>query len=48
MAQIGEKRHVDRILVGELEGHGLRGRPRLRWKDNIEIELKEVGWNGLD
>jgi hypothetical protein len=26
-----------------LEGHGLLGRPRLRWKDNIEIDLKEIG-----
>jgi hypothetical protein len=31
-----------------LEGCGLLGRPRLRWKDDVEIDLKEVGWNGMD
>jgi hypothetical protein len=24
------------------------GRPRRRWEDNIKMDLKEVGWGGLD
>jgi hypothetical protein len=24
------------------------GRPRRRWVDNIKIDLREVGWDGLD
>jgi hypothetical protein len=24
------------------------GRPRLRWVDNIKIELREIGWGGMD
>ena len=31
-----------------MEVHGLLGKPRLSLKDNIEIDLKEVGWNGMD
>jgi hypothetical protein len=25
-----------------------RGRPRRRWVDNIKIDLREIGWNGMD
>jgi hypothetical protein len=36
--------------VGKLEGKRPIERPRLRWKDNIKVDLKEVGcgdvvWN---
>jgi len=24
------------------------GRPRLRWEDNIKIDLQEVGWGDMD
>jgi hypothetical protein len=24
------------------------GRPRRRWVDNIEIDLREIGWDGMD
>ena len=24
------------------------GRPRRRWEDNIKINLREVGWGGID
>jgi hypothetical protein len=47
-ARIGEKRNVYRILVGKLEGKRPLGRPRRRWLDNIEIDLKEIGWDGMD
>jgi hypothetical protein len=25
----------------------LLGRPRYRWKDNIKMELREMGWNDV-
>jgi hypothetical protein len=29
---------------GEREGKRPLGRPRLRWEDNIHMDLQEVGW----
>jgi hypothetical protein len=37
-----------RILVGKPEGKRLLGRPRRRWVDNIKIDLREIGWDGMD
>jgi hypothetical protein len=39
-----EKRNAYRILVGRLEGK----RPRHRWVDNIKMDLREIGWDGMD
>jgi hypothetical protein len=49
---MGEKRNMHRLLVGTPEGKRLLGRPRLRWIDNIKMDLLEVGvslvdWIGL-
>jgi len=44
---MGERRGVYRVLVGEPEGNGPLGRSRHRWKDNIKLDLQEVGW-GMD
>jgi hypothetical protein len=24
------------------------GRPRCRWVDNIKMDLREIGWGGMD
>jgi len=40
---MGEGRGVPRVLVGKPEGKRPLGRPRRRWKDNIKIDLQEVG-----
>jgi hypothetical protein len=45
---MGEGRGVYRILVGKPEGNRQLGRPRRRQKDNIKIDLQEVGWGGMD
>jgi hypothetical protein len=37
-----------RILVGKSEGRRPLGRPRCRWQDNIKINVKDVGWSGMD
>jgi hypothetical protein len=34
--------------VGNAEGMRPLGRPRCRWVDNIKMDLREVGWNGMD
>jgi hypothetical protein len=46
VAQIGEKRNANRILVGKPEGKRPVGRPRRRWEDNIRMYLREIG--GMD
>jgi hypothetical protein len=35
-------------LVGKQGGKIPLGRPRLRWEDNIKMDLKEVGCGGMD
>jgi hypothetical protein len=43
-----EKRNAYRILVGKAEGRRSLGKPRHRWADNIEMDLREIGWDGMD
>jgi hypothetical protein len=45
---MGEKRNAYRILVGKPEGTRPLGRPRRRWADNIKMDLRKIGWAGLD
>jgi hypothetical protein len=47
-ARMGEKRNTYRILVGNPEGKRPLGRPRCRWVDNIKMNLREIGWDGID
>jgi hypothetical protein len=37
-----------RILVGKPEGKRPLGRPRSRRVDSIKIDLREMGWVGVD
>ena len=46
--RVGDRSGVDRILVGKPEGHRPHGRPRRRWKDNIKMDLQEVGCGCMD
>jgi hypothetical protein len=34
--------------VGKLEGKTPLGRPRRRWVGNIEMDLREIRWDGMD
>ena len=45
---MGKRRGVYRVLVGKPEGKRLLGRPRLRWEDNIKMDLQEVGCEGMN
>jgi hypothetical protein len=44
----GEARNAYRILVGKPEGKRPLGRPKRRWVDNIKMDLREKGLDGLD
>jgi hypothetical protein len=48
IAFMGDMRGAHRDLVGKPEGRRPLGRPRRRWKDNIKMDLKEVGWGVMD
>jgi hypothetical protein len=43
-----EKRNAYRILVGKPEGKKPLGRPRRRLVNSIKMELREIGWDGVD
>jgi len=45
---MGEKSGVYRVLVVKPEGKRLFRRPRRRWDDNIEMDLKELGCVSMD
>jgi hypothetical protein len=45
---MGEGRSVYRVLVGGSEGKRPLGRPRLRWEDNIKMDLGETGIDGAN
>ena len=48
IARMGARIGVYRVLMGKPEGKRPRGRPRLRWKDNIKMDLQAVGCGGMD
>jgi hypothetical protein len=43
-----EMRNSYSILVGKPEGKRPLGRHRQRWEDNIRMNLREIGWEGVD
>jgi hypothetical protein len=48
VARIGEDMNTYRILLGKPEGKRPLGKPRRRWMDNIKIDLRVIGWEGVD
>ena len=45
---MGERRGINRVLVGKPEGKRPLWRPSRRWEDNIKMDLQEVGCGGID
>jgi hypothetical protein len=48
VARMWEKRNAYRILVAKPEGKIPLRRPRRTWVDNTKMDLREIGWGGLD
>jgi hypothetical protein len=43
---MGVGKGVYRVLIGRPKGKRPLGRPRCMWKDNIKMDLREIGING--
>jgi hypothetical protein len=41
-------RDAYKILAGRTEGRKPLGRHKRRWEDNIRMDLRELGWEGVD
>jgi hypothetical protein len=48
VARTEEKENVYKILVHKLEGKIPLGKFGRRSNDNFKMDLREIGWNGLD
>jgi hypothetical protein len=46
--QMEAKRNAYKIFVGKPEGKRPLGRPRQTWVGSIKIDLREIGWDGMD
>jgi hypothetical protein len=44
---MGEIRSGYKTSVGESEGKRPHGILRCRWEDNIKMDLREIGWEGV-
>jgi hypothetical protein len=44
---MGDGRGVYRVLVGRLKGKRPLRKPWHRWEDNIKLDLREIGMNGV-
>jgi hypothetical protein len=45
---MGAMRNAHKILVGKPEGKRPLAKPKRTWEDNIRIDIKEIGWQGVD
>jgi hypothetical protein len=45
---MGEEKKVYRVFMGKLEGKRPLGKPRPSWEDGIRVDLREMGWRGMD
>ena len=45
---MGNRRGACRLLVDRPEGKGLLRRPGLSWEENIQMDIKKLGWAGMD
>jgi len=47
VACMGEMQNAYNSLVGKPEGKRPLRRPKHRWEDNIRLDLREIGWEGV-
>jgi len=43
-----EEKRIEFFFVGEPQGKRPLRKPRRRWDDNIGMDLRGMGWEGLD
>jgi hypothetical protein len=43
-----DRRGVSRVLLGRPVEKRKLGRSRRRWKDNIKVDIPEMGWRGAE
>jgi hypothetical protein len=48
VARMGEKRYAYRVLLEKPECMRPLGRPKRRWMNNTKMNLREIGWDGVD
>ena len=48
VAHMGERKVIERVLVGKPEGKRPLGRPGFRWEDYIKMDVQEMGCGGMD
>jgi hypothetical protein len=48
VARMGEERKVHRLLVEKPEGKRQLGRPNHRCEDGIRLDIREIGWWGVE
>jgi hypothetical protein len=48
VASMGEGRNVYRVLVGKSKGRRPLERPRRRWENKLKLDLREIGWGGVE
>jgi hypothetical protein len=44
----GQEEYCIQDFGGNPEGKRQLGRPTRRWEDNIKMNLREIGWGGVD
>jgi hypothetical protein len=44
----GETRNAYKIVVGKPDGKRSLGGRRRSWVNNIKMDLREIGWDGVD
>jgi hypothetical protein len=47
-AHTGEMKNAYNTLVGKSEGKRPLGRPRFRWENNIRMDLRKIGCEGVE
>jgi len=48
VARMRDTRDASRAFVGKPEGKRSLGKPRRRWEDDTKMDLKAIGWGGVD
>jgi hypothetical protein len=48
VARVAEERNIYKVLVRKPERKRQFERIRYRWECNIKMDLKDIGWEGVD